>query len=66
MNNDGDKPDLDSREHIEQFVDRFYARIMDEPELKELFPDDESMARARQAQTNHWLETLLTGDFTAD
>ena len=51
---------------LDQMLDRFYARIMDEPELKDLFPDDQSMARARQAQKTHWLESLLVGDFTGD
>lgn len=44
----------------------FYARISNEPELKNLFPDDDSMARARQAQKNHWLDSLLAGVFTND
>jgi hemoglobin-like flavoprotein len=51
---------------LDQMLDIFYARIMDEPELKDLFPDDQSMARARQAQKTHWLESLLVGDFTDD
>ena len=51
---------------LDQMLERFYARIMDEPELKDLFPDEQSMAKARQAQKNHWLDSLLAGDFTAD
>ena len=43
---------------LDQMLDSFYARIMDEPELKDLFPDDQSMARARQAQKTHWLESF--------
>lgn len=39
MNADGDKPDLDSREHIEQFVDRFYARMLQDEVLAPIFVD---------------------------
>lgn len=39
MNTDGDKPDLDSREHIEQFVDRFYARMLQDEVLAPIFVD---------------------------
>lgn len=39
MNSPGDKPDLDSREHIEQFVDRFYARMLEDDVLAPIFVD---------------------------
>jgi hemoglobin len=39
MHSDGDKPDLDSREHIEQFVDRFYARMLEDEVLAPIFVD---------------------------
>lgn len=59
-----------AREILEPELDRmlgeFYERISDEPQLRELFPDDDSMARARSAQKNHWLNSLLAGDFTSD
>ena len=51
---------------FDRMLDTFYARISDEPQLKELFPDDESMARARNAQKNYWLKSLLAGEFTND
>lgn len=51
---------------FDQMLDAFYARIADEPQLRELFPDDESMARARNAQKSHWLNSLLAGEFTND
>lgn len=51
---------------LDQMLDAFYARIMDEPQLRDLFPDNQSMARARQAQKAHWLESLLAGEFTGD
>ncbi|MGB5512555.1 MAG: protoglobin domain-containing protein [Woeseiaceae bacterium] len=58
-----------AREILEPEFDRmlavFYERISDEPQLKGLFPDDDSMARARSAQKNHWLNSLLAGDFTS-
>lgn len=61
---------LDAREILEPELDRmldaFYSRILDEPELKELFPDEGSITRARQAQKVHWLESLLVGEFTDD
>jgi len=59
-----------AREILEPEFDRmlgeFYERISDEPQLRELFPDDDSMARARSAQKNYWLNSLLAGDFTSD
>ena len=33
------KPDLDSREQIEHFVDLFYARMLADPELAPIFVD---------------------------
>jgi hemoglobin len=32
-------PDLDTREHISQFVDRFYARLLKDPVLAPIFLD---------------------------
>jgi hypothetical protein len=59
-----------AREILEPEFDRmlgkFYERISNEPQLRDLFPDDDSMARARSAQKNHWLNSLLAGDFTSD
>ena len=34
-----DKPDLDSREHIEAFVDAFYARLLTDEQLAPIFLD---------------------------
>ena len=51
---------------FDRMLDALYARISDEPQLKELFPDDESMARARNAQKNYWLKSRLAGEFTSD
>ncbi|MCB1700339.1 MAG: group III truncated hemoglobin [Halioglobus sp.] len=33
------KPDLDSREQIEAFVDRFYRRVLADPQLAPIFLD---------------------------
>ncbi|MFV0275583.1 MAG: group III truncated hemoglobin, partial [Parahaliea sp.] len=33
------RPDLDSREHIEDFVRQFYGRILRDPELAPIFID---------------------------
>ncbi|MDO8862129.1 group III truncated hemoglobin [Haliea sp. E1-2-M8] len=33
------KPDLDSRAHIEAFVDRFYAKLLVDPQLAPIFLD---------------------------
>jgi len=51
---------------FDRMLDAFYGRISAEPHLKDLFPDEQSMARARSAQKNHWLNSLLAGEFTSD
>ena len=51
---------------FDRMLDAFYARISGESQLKELFLDHESMARARAAQKNYWLKSLLAGEFTSD
>ena len=39
MANNHDKPDLDSRERIERFVDLFYARVLADERLAPIFLD---------------------------
>lgn len=51
---------------LDRMLDAFYARVLVEPQLKRLFRDEESVARARQAQKSHWLDSLLAGEFTDD
>lgn len=51
---------------LDRMLDAFYAHIADEPQLENLFPDEESMLRARDAQKSHWIKSLLAGDFTTD
>ncbi len=48
---------------VDDLLDRFYAHILGYPEIKALFVDDESVARARAAQKRHWLEALFSADF---
>lgn len=51
---------------LDRILDAFYAHVAEEPQLKALFRDDKSMTHARQAQKDHWLESLLTGEFTSE
>jgi len=51
---------------FDRMLDAFYARISGEPQLQDLFLDNESMTRARAAQKNYWLKSLLAGEFTSD
>lgn len=44
-------------------LDGFYSHILDEPQVKAIFADDEAIERARQAQMNYWLNTLFAGEF---
>ena len=48
---------------IDALLDRFYDHVMEQPELKSLFPDEESVERARNAQKWHWKEILFTKNF---
>ncbi|MGB5331433.1 MAG: protoglobin domain-containing protein [Woeseiaceae bacterium] len=48
---------------IGRILERFYSHILDEPQVKAIFADDESIERARQAQKNYWLNTLFGGKF---
>ncbi len=61
---------LTAREILEPEMDRildsFYAHIAEQPQLKALFTDDAAMARARDAQKQHWMDSLMAGEFTGD
>ena len=48
---------------IGRILEQFYSHILDEPQVKALFADDESVERAQQAQKNYWLKTLFGGKF---
>lgn len=45
---------------IDDSMDKFYAHILQEPKLRKLFSDTETIDRARKSQKAHWLETLFT------
>ena len=48
---------------IGRILEQFYSHILDEPQVKALFADDESVERAQQAQKKYWLKTLFGGKF---
>ena len=45
---------------IDDLLEDFYAHILQHPELKSLFANQEAVARARSAQKGHWLSTLFS------
>jgi len=51
------KPELD------RMLGEFYSHLLDEPQVKRVFADEESTKRARAAQKDHWLQTLFDGKF---
>ncbi len=55
------KPDLDSRAHIEAFVDRFYARLLADPQLAPIFLDVAHIDLAVHLPhiKNYWCKLLL-------
>ncbi len=48
---------------IDWMLEQFYAHILEQPQVKVIFTDDKAIARAREAQKNHWLKTLFGGEF---
>ena len=48
---------------IDRILEQFYSHILDEPQVKSIFADHESIKRAREAQKNYWLRTLFGGKF---
>jgi hypothetical protein len=48
---------------IDDILDRFYAHLLQEPKLQRLFPDEETVARARAAQKRYWLDYLFASTF---
>ena len=55
------KPDLDSREHIECFVDRFYANVLADKQLAPIFLDVAAIDLAVHLPhiKNYWCKLLL-------
>ncbi len=49
--------------HIDAVMDIVYGTISETPETARVFTAPGQMARARAAQTRHWLTYILTGDF---
>lgn len=58
-------PDLDSREHVESFVDAFYAKVLSDPRLAPIFLDVASIELDVHLPhiKNYWCKLLL-GDST--
>jgi hemoglobin len=56
-----DKPDLDSRENIEGFVDRFYQRLLTDDQLAPIFVDVAEIDLAVHLPhiKNYWCKLLL-------
>jgi methyl-accepting chemotaxis protein len=48
---------------IEEHLDEFYAHILEQPELRSLFSDKESIARARASQGRYWLKHMFAKRF---
>ncbi len=49
-------------EALDPVLADFYARVRSTPEIRRLFPDDQSMARAKQRQLDHW-RRIVTAEF---
>ncbi|GAB3120479.1 globin-coupled sensor protein [Novispirillum itersonii] len=49
--------------HIDSVLDAFYGYILQNPELKSLFADENRVIHARSMQKKHWLDNVFTGDF---
>lgn len=56
-----DKPDLDSREHIEAFVDQFYASMLQDEQLAPIFLDVAAIDLAVHLPhiKDYWCKLLL-------
>ena len=54
-------PDLDSREHIEAFIDAFYARVLADPVLAPIFLDVAAIDLSVHLShiKNYWAKLLL-------
>jgi len=51
------------KDSIDDMLDNMYAHILGQPELKSLFPNKESMERARSKQKMHWQKILFSESF---
>jgi hemoglobin len=61
MNAGGDKPELNTRENIELFVDRFYERLLADEQLAPIFVDVAEIDLAVHLPhiKNYWCKLLL-------
>jgi len=48
---------------LDEMLDQFYSHILNEPDLKALFVDEDSIDRARSAQKEHWSRALFSGNY---
>jgi hypothetical protein len=51
---------------FDRLLDGFYAHLLRQPELRAMFSDNETMARAREAQKRYWLTHLFAKHFDAE
>ncbi len=48
---------------IDNMLDQFYSHLFTEPDLRELFVDQDVIDSARSAQRKHWMEALFSGKY---
>ncbi len=48
---------------IDNMLDQFYSHLLTEPDLRELFIDQDVIDSARSAQREHWIEALFSGKY---
>jgi uncharacterized protein YoxC len=48
---------------LDRMLEEFYSHLLDEPQIRRIFADDNAIKRARAAQKDHWLQTLFSGKF---
>ena len=51
------------KDSIDEMLDNMYVHILGQPELKSLFPNEESMERAQTSQKLHWQRILFSEHF---
>jgi len=50
---------------LDRMLEEFYSHVLNTPQVRQAFANDQSVERARQGQKNHWLQTLLGGRFNS-
>lgn len=48
---------------MDEVLDNLYSHILNEPDLKPLFEDKSVIEKARNAQKQHWVESLFNGEY---